>query len=471
MILIALIIIILLVIIVIYKFILLPDSKYDNKSWNNIKYDLANIDNKYVYNEDNKKLTNEEVLYKFIYELSTTETIKSQLKSEKITELNNLFNSCYNNKSTYLNKAVLLINDTDILTNKSVDKVLFAALAINFDSNDINMKYKYNYLVKSLYEKDCKYLEYAYETYINKNKNKSINQMLFIDKLILPTSPITYPTFLSNTTPSILTTQSIATTPSILTTQSIATTPSILTTQSIATTPSILTTQSIATTPLAFIESSIVTSQTIAPTTIVINSAWDNIKNNIPEVNGNFFIMNNKKVTNEKLLLLFLYSLHTSMMKFNLVDNSLITRLNELLDNAFNNKTNYIEQAIPLINETDIINNIMKLNGESTNNTGITIDKGLYSCIFIIPTIGTVERYIYLIGLLYNYNPLYLDYAIDVLINKNNNILYKVLFNLEAPVETTTTSISVTPSSITTGLNNNILFKQNFNTSISLADL
>jgi hypothetical protein len=407
---ILIIILVILVTIILYKY--LPEkyikisSQNEMKPWDEIKDKPAEIDGKfYSYidpdNNKEKKLSNYQILSLFLIALNYDIGFNSLISDDMYTRLNTLFQECYNNKSDYIEKAIKLINENEIMdtyyslfetfenNDIKLNKPMIAAGVIVYDIDDKDMPNKYEFLVKLLYKKDPIYLNYACETFINLNKNISLRKMLFNIDYVKDVPIITT----SNNLQKI---------------------------------------------------------------------EWANIKNDEIEINidETIFIF-----TKEQIMGMFIGGVFIALTRESQIINqndNLYVQLNRLFIDCFENKTNYIELAIPLINKNEvdkIINNFITVNENSEKIKlnlnqkkilldNLQIDKGLIAVISIIPENISDEQYEYLIESLYNYNPIYLDYSIESIKNQNKNIsMLKIIFNIDNfsdLIELDTTNISTT---------------------------
>ncbi len=181
-----------------YKFLIETPSTSSSvkkmKSWNKIINEPAEIDGKFLFikkNNEVKKITNYQILALFLISLNNHSGFNELISDELYIRLNNLFEECYKNNTNYIEKAILLINEKDIMdyyygnvetfgdNEAKLNKPLFAAGVISYNIDDKDIASKYEYLVKLLYNKDPIYLTYACETFINLNKNISLSKMLF----------------------------------------------------------------------------------------------------------------------------------------------------------------------------------------------------------------------------------------------------------------------------------------------------
>jgi hypothetical protein len=160
-------------------------------------------------------------------------------------------------------------------------------------------------------------------------------------------------------------------------------------------------------------------------------------------------------ISNEQVLSLFLVLLSKTAQDIPpFVNDNLVTELNNLFNQCYENKTNYIEKAVKLINEKEILDSLetnLSKNKETFGNNTMRLNKELFVCLLISP--DSPEKWTYLAENLYNTNPEYLNTAKEIIFSDTNTIqLDKILFTTatESATSTSSTPAPSTPAPTTT---------------------
>jgi hypothetical protein len=166
-----------------------------------------------------------------------------------------------------------------------------------------------------------------------------------------------------------------------------------------------------------------------------INS-WDNIKNNIAEINGTTMESSNipnKIYTNEDIMVMFIFKLNDRYRYSSLVDLGLLSNMDKIFIETYNSKINYYDYAVPRVENyiSDIKNKIQEIKSTKDvkskplifnleNFEDLKIDSYLLAT--AIPELTNLAKYRYLAKLLYEKDKTYLDLAKESIINENKNI-------------------------------------------------